>query len=149
MYTDTVTFFNKYVDEAGDIYWYPHILSKVDLNMDKAANAAKTGLDSTDTANLHIKYRVIAGKRMIGKLLWLPPKEWKTQGDLLKSITFADGDFFMAGEYTEDPVKNSDYENRANGGFYDYLNKSRDYVFLVTNVKGPYKVIPHFEIGGK
>ena len=62
MYTDTVTFFNKHVDEAGDIYWYPHILSKVDLNMDEAANVAKTGLDSADAANLHIKYRVIAGR---------------------------------------------------------------------------------------
>ena len=29
----------------------------------------KTGPDSADTASLHIKYRVIAGKRMIGKLL--------------------------------------------------------------------------------
>lgn len=149
MYTDTVTFFNKYVDEAGDIYWYPHLLTNVDLNVDKAANVAKTGLDSADTANLHIKYRVIAGKRMIGNLLWLPPKEWKTQGDLLKSITFAVGDFFIAGEYTEEPVRNSEYENRANSGFYDYLNKHKDYVFLVTNVGGPYTIIPHFEIGGK
>ena len=54
----------------------------------------------------------------------------------------------MHGEYTTDPVKDSDYSDRVNGGFYDYINKRYDYVFLITNVGGPYTLIPHFEIGG-
>lgn len=151
MYNKTVTVFNKYTDQTGNIYWYPHILSGVDLIIDKAANVAKTGLDSADASNLHIKYSIQDGKKKIGSLPWLPPREWAKQtNDLLsKSITFASGDFFMEGEYSEEMIADADYSNRVDGGFYDYMNKRNDYVFLISNVGGPYTLIPHFEIGGK
>lgn len=150
MYNKVVTIFNKYEDQTGEIYWYPHVLSGVDLIIDKAANVAKTGLDSADTANLHVKYRIVDGKKMIGDKPYLPPKEWEQQpnDELSESITFDSGDFFMEGEYSTDPIKDSDYTDRVNGGFYDYINKRHDYVFLITNVGGPYTLIPHFEIGG-
>lgn len=150
MYDKTVTVFNKYTDQNDNIYWYPHVLSGVDLIIDKAANVAKTGLDSADTANLHVKYH-IDGTVMVGNKPYLPPKEWEKQpnDDLSESITFASGDFFMQGEYAETPILDSDYANRVDGGFYDYINKRHDYVFLITTVGGPYTLIPHFEIGGK
>lgn len=150
MYDKVVTIFNKYLNQTGEIYWYPHVLSGADLIIDKAANVVKTGLDSADTANLHIKYAIQDGKKMIGSLLWLPPREWAKQtNDLLsKTITFASGDFFTEGKYSEEVIKDEDYGNRVDGGFYDYLNKRNDYVFLITNVGGPYTLIPHFEIGG-
>ena len=87
---------------------------------------------------------------MVGNLPWLPPKEWerKPNDELSESITFDSGDFFMEGEYSTDPIKDSDYTDRVNGGFYDYINKRHDYVFLITNVGGPYTLIPHFEIAG-
>lgn len=151
MYDKTVTVFNKYTDQNDNIYWYPHVLCGVDLIIDKAANVAKTGLDSADTANLHVKYHTVDGTVMVGDKPYLPPKEWENQpnDDLSESITFASGDFFMQGEYTETPILDSDYANRVDGGFYDYLNKRHDYVFLITTVGGPYTLIPHFEIGGK
>lgn len=151
MYDKTVTVFNKYTDQNDNIYWYPHVLSDVDLLVDKAANVAKTGLDGADTANLHVKYRIVDGNKMIGDKPYLPPKEWENQpnDDLSESITFASGDFFIQGEYTETPILDSDYANRVDGGFYDYINKRHDYVFLITTVGGPYTLIPHFEIGGK
>lgn len=150
MYNKVVTIFNKYTDQTGEIYWYPHVLSGVDLIIDKAANVAKTGLDSADTANLHIKYHSGDNAVMVGALPWLPPREWEkqTNDELPESITFDSGDFFMEGEYATDPIKDSDYADRVNGGFYDYMNKQYDYVFLITNVGGPYTLIPHFEIGG-
>ena len=150
MYNKTVTVFNKYEDQTGEIYWYPHVLSGVDLIVDKAANIAKTGLDSADTAKLHIKYHSGDNTVMVGDLPWLPPKEWEKQpnDELSESITFDSGDFFMEGEYSTDQIKDSDYTDRVNGGFYDYINKRHDYVFLITNVGGPYTLIPHFEIGG-
>lgn len=150
MYNKVVTIFNKYEDQTGEIYWYPHVLSGVDLIIDKAANVAKTGLDSADTANLHVKYRIVDGNKMIGDKPYLPPKEWEQQpnDELSESITFDSGDFFMEGEYSTDPIKDSDYTDRVNSGFYDYINKRHDYVFLITNVGGPYTLIPHFEIGG-
>lgn len=150
MYNKVVTIFNKYEDQTGEIYWYPHVLSGVDLIIDKAANVAKTGLDSADTANLHVKYRIVDGNKMIGDKPYLPPKEWEQQpnDELPESITFDSGDFFMKGEYSTGPIKDSDYTDRVNGGFYDYINNRHDYVFLITNVGGPYTLIPHFEIGG-
>ena len=150
MYDKTVTVFNKYTDQNDNIYWYPHVLSGVDLIIDKAANVAKTGLDSADTANLHVKYHIV-GTVMVGNKPYLPPKEWEKQtiDALSESISFASGDFFMQGEYAETPVLDSDYANRVDGGFYDYLNKRHDYVFLITTIGGPYTLIPHFEIGGK
>lgn len=151
MYDKTVTVFNKYTDQTGNMHWYPHVLHGVDLIIDKAANIAKTGLDSADTSNLHVKYSLKDGKKMIGDKPYLSPKEWEKQpnDELTGSITFAPGDFFIEGEYPEEPVLDSDYANRVDGGFYDYLNKRRDYVFLITTVGGPYTLIPHFEIGGK
>ena len=118
--------------------------------MDKAANIAKTGLDSADTAKLHVKYHSGDSAVMVGNLPWMPPKEWEQQpnDELSESITFDSGDFFMEGEYSTEPIKDSDYTDRVNGGFYDYINKRHDYVFLITNVGGPYTLIPHFEIGG-
>lgn len=151
MYDKTVTVFNKYTDQNENIYWYPHVLRGVDLIIDKAANVAKTGLDSADTANLHVKYHTVDGTVMVGNNPYLPPKEWENQpnDDLPASITFASGDFFIQGEYAETPILDSDYANRVDGGFYDYINKRHDYVFLITTVGGPYILIPHFEIGGK
>ena len=150
MYDKTVTVFNKYEDQTGEIYWYPHVLSGVDLIVDKAANIAKTGLDSADTAKLHVRYHSGNNAVMVGNLPWLPPKEWEQQpnDELSESITFDSGDFFMEGEYSTEMIKDSDYTDRVNGGFYDYINKRHDYVFLITNVGGPYTLIPHFEIGG-
>lgn len=150
MYDKTVTVFNKYEDQTGEIYWYPHVLSGVDLIVDKAANIVKTGLDSADTAKLHVKYHSGDNTVMVGDLPWLPPKKWEQQpnDELSESITFDSGDFFMDGEYPTEMIKDSDYTDRVNGGFYDYINKRHDYVFLITNVGGPYTLIPHFEIGG-
>lgn len=150
MYDKVVTIFNKYTDQTGEIHWYPHVLSGVDLVVDKAANVAKTGLDSADAANLHVKYYISDGRKMVGAFPYLPPKEWEQQpnDELPKSITFDSGDFFLEGEYDETPILDSNYANRVGGGFYDYINKRRDNVFLITNVGGPYTLIPHFEIGG-
>lgn len=149
MYTDTVTIFNKYKTAQG-ITWYPTVLHNVDLNTDKGANVAKTGLESADTAKLHLRYVLTDGAITIAGKPYKGPKEWSAQeaDKLPTSITFTGGsDFFMRGEYAAVPVNDADsaYKN----GFYDYINKTHDDVYLITTVGGPYKLIPHFEIGGK
>lgn len=150
IYNKVVTVFNKYTDQQKNIYWYPHVIHNVDLIVDKSANIAKTGLDGADSANLHVKYNVFDGKKMVGQKEWLPPKEWAAQPneELLNLITFASGDFFIEGEYEETVISDSDYGMKYSG-FYDYINKQKDNVFLISNVGGPYGVIRHFEIGGK
>lgn len=149
MYTDTVTIFNKHKTAQG-ITWYPTILHNVDLNTDKGANVAKTGLESADTAKLHVKYAVAGDAIEIAGKSYKRSKEWAKQAsELLPStLTFTGGiDFFVRGEFPETAVNDADADYK--NGFYDYMNKSYDDVFLITTVGGPYKLIPHFEIGGK
>lgn len=151
MYDKTVTVFNKYVRDKK-IYWYPHVLTGVDLIIDKGANIVKTGLDGADTAKLHVRYVSENESIMINDLKWLAPKAWTAQEEeqLMKTITFAGGDFFCEGEYPTDIVADEEYNaGITSTGFFDYMNRKHDYVFLITNVGGPYTVIPHFEIGGK
>ena len=151
MYQNTVTIFNRY-ESQGQYIWYPHVIKNADLVIDKGANIVKTGLESADSAKLHIKYHILDGKKMVGRSLWLPSKEWdnQTNDKLLASITFTEGqDFFWEGEYSENAVNDVDYQTLKYNGFYDYMNQRYDNVFLITTVGGPYTLIPHFEIGGK
>ena len=153
MYDKTVTGFNFYSSKtAGLSYWYPHILSCVDLITDHGAMLKKYGPDSTDNAALHIAYTPDGDKVTVQRsdgaaVPWLPPKAWAAQvnDDLPGSITFGPEDFFWQGEWTGGMVVDDDYRN----GFYQYMNSNRDNVYKITSVGGPYTVIPHFEILGK
>ena len=153
MYDKTITVFNGYASKTtGKSYWYPHILSGVDLITDHGAILKKYGPDSTDNAALHIAYtpngeKVMAQQSDGSAVPWLPPKAWAAQvnDDLSDSITFGPEDFFWQGEWTGGVVVDGDYRN----GFYQYMNSSRDNVYKITSVGGPYTVIPHFEILGK
>ena len=148
MYTDTVTIFNK-LKTAQGITWYPTVLHNVDLITDKAANVAKTGLESADTAKLHIRYTLTAGTITISGKAYKRPKEWAALSisEIPTSLTFNTGDIFFRGEFPETPINNSDQAYKD--GFQTYFGKTYDDVYLINTVGGPYKLIPHFEIGGK
>lgn len=150
MYTDTVTIFNKHGDSKVGITWYPTVLHNVDLITDKGANIAKTGLESADTAKLHIRYTLTDGAITIEGKTYKRPKEWAAQSEagITATLTFQSGsDFFFRGEYPEAPISNSNPAYKD--GFQSYFGKTYDDVYLITTVGGPYKLIPHFEIGGK
>lgn len=149
MYTDTVTIFNK-LKTAQGITWYPTVLHNVDLITDKGANVAKTGLESADTAKLHVRYILVDGVIIIAGKTYKRPKEWAAQAEagFPLSLTFASGgDFFIRGEYAETPINDADPPHKS--GLFDYINKTRDDAYLINTAGGPYTVIPHFEIGGK
>lgn len=157
MYSDIVTIFNFYESNTAAI-WYPHVLSGVHLETDRGQIMKLYGPDSTDNAQLHIPFVDKDRKRVVvdasrKELPWLPPKEWRKQvNDLLDdSITFnPTTDFFMAGAWDGDgPVDDADYTDRRYEGFYAFMNAEKDFVYLISSVGGPYKVIPHFEILGK
>lgn len=148
-----MTIFNYYESSTAAI-WYPHVLSGVDLITDKGAILKKYGSDSTDNAELHIRYAVYKEKKIIvdnsGKnLFWIPPKEWQRQvnDDLPLSITFGSDDFFIEGIWTKGMVNEDDYLRQ--NGFYNYINNQFDFVFKISAVGGPYTLIPHFEILGE
>lgn len=149
MYDDTVTVFNRYVDSLKNTIWHPHVLSGVNLIVDKAVITAKYGEVSKDNAVMNVKYRLVDGNIMIEDNPYLPPKEWENQTNnkLPESITFSSEgnqfDFFMLGDYgSEEPILD-EY-----GEFYSDMQKKCDYVFAITSV-AKYSVIPHFEITGK
>ena len=149
MYKDTVTVFNRYVDSFKNTIWYPHVISGVNLIVDKAVITAKYGDVSKDNAVMNVKYRFVDGNIMIGYKPYLPPKEWwnQTNDKLSETITFSNSgtnfDFFMLGDYgSEEPILD-EY-----GDFYSEIQKRYDYVFAITSV-AKYSVIPHFEITGK
>ena len=94
MYNDTVTVFNLYRSkQLGTATWYPHVVENCYFNTDKGANIQKTGLENADIAKLHIKYRVVDDKKMIGELEYKEPKEWdaQTNDKYDETINFATG----------------------------------------------------------
>lgn len=147
MYKDTVTVFNFYESKTtGDALWYPHVLTGVDLNTDRGFIMKKYGQDSADKAQLHVSYTDVSGQRVVDGLPYLTPKEWKAQtNDLLAgTLTFGATDFFYLGEWSDGTVNEDAYKD----GFYAYMNRTYDHVFMITSV-GEYSVIPHFEILGR
>ena len=151
MYTDTVTIFNRKRGKRGQgDMWYPSVLHNVNLNIDKASILAKYGADASDNAVLNVRYQTDGERKMVGEKPWLPPRAWQQSQDPTAALTFTDGevfDFFWLGEWSGGVVSDSDYGEYVS--FYDYMNRTRDYVFAVTKVAGPYGIIPHFEIVGK
>lgn len=150
MYKDTVTLFNRYVTQDGEIIWYPTVLRGVNLNIDKASIIAKYGTESQDNAVLNVKYHSGDDAVMVGDKKYLLPKAWKKSEDALSdTLTFTAGtqefDFFYVGEWeSEEPIADSNYT----GGFYSHMNKAYDEVFVITSV-AKYSVIPHFEVMAK
>ena len=68
MYSSKITLFNYYESATtGDAYWYPHVLSNVDLNTDRGAIIKKYGADTADNAQLHIPYRLHGGFKVISE----------------------------------------------------------------------------------
>lgn len=149
MYSDTITLFNHYKSRLGNM-WYPTVIKRVNLNIDKAAIIAKYGAESKDNAMLGIHYQTVSDQIMVDGKPYLPPKEWERQTNdkLSESITFTSGkdfDFFMLGEYgSTEPIADDDYVD----GFYNYMNDNYDFVFAITSAGGPYTTIPTFQIMG-
>lgn len=149
MYNDTVTVFNRYVDSLKNTIWYPHVISGVNLIIDKAAIVSKYGAESNDNAILNVKYHFADGGIVVGNKPYLSPKEWENQTNdkLSESITFSNEstqfDFFMLGDYGSEEAIYDEKES-----FFSDMQKKYDYVFAITSV-AKLKAIPHFEIVGK
>lgn len=148
MYQDTITLFNRKPGERGqgDV-WYPTVIENVNLNIDRAAIMAKYGAQSQDNAALYIRYRKDGEDILVAEKPWMPPKTWDQTED---SITFTSGnnfDFFWKGVWDGGIVTDTDAK-WSDEGFYNYMNRTHDYVFAITSV-AMYSVIPHFEIMGK
>lgn len=148
MYKDTVTIFNRYVDSMENTMWFPHVLTNVNLVIDRAVIVSKYGEESNDNAVLNIKYKCENEKFFINDKEYLMPKEWERQpNDLLVDfLTFKSGnefDFFILGDYGSNEIIMDE-----RGTFFREIQEQYDNVFAVTSV-AKLSVIPHFEIVGK
>ncbi len=149
MFTDTITVFNRYESRLGD-KWYPSVIHKANVQMDKGAMMAKYGSESKDSVMVAIHYIPDGTERKISGKTYVGPKKWDElpEEELENHITFKNGtafDFFMLGEYENaGPIADEDYTD----GFYNYINQTHDNVFAITSI-GLYSVVPHFEILGK
>ena len=140
MYSDTVTLFCK-----RDDIWYPYILHGVTLHKNKSSSMAKFGPENADTVKLHVRYVKEQDRISINDYTYVNPLEWENS-EPENCLRFKEGtDFFTEGEYTTEPIPDDTYRD----GLYDHLRKTRDNVFMITTADGPFKLIPHFEIGGK
>lgn len=144
IYKQTVTVFNR-VDEDGTIMWYPTVIENVHLIIDRAIIISTYGEQSSDNAKLHIKYEPSEDGDIVAGKVYMTPKMFRNSGEPSNNITFAFGDkfdFIMSGAFEEEgPFKDDDYK----GGFFNYMNKTYDEVFAISNVS-KFNLIPHFEI---
>lgn len=137
MFNLTITLFCLHAEET----WHPVVIPGCQLIVDRAARREKAGLDNADGAKLFIQKAQLdkLGIRVTG------PKEYDAQTDVHGKIAFHEGiDFFLNGSFPEDPLADEAYPS----GLYDYLNRVRDGVYLITSA-AEYYVIPHWEITGK
>lgn len=142
MYKSVVTLFNRKPGSRGEgSIWLPTVIKGVNLNADKAVITAQYGSESTDNAILNVRYKRDGDDVLVAGKPWMAPKEWDKTED---SLTFATGDFFWEGEWSGGIPVDMDYE----GGFYEYMNQTYDYVFMITSV-AKFSMIPHFEITGR
>lgn len=145
----TITVFNAYTDAEDKLYYYASIIKDVHAIADKGAAQTKTGLEDADSFWCSIPYAVngddiyVNGKRYLGPIAW----EKQINDDLPNTLTFCEGkDLILKGVWTGDSIiKSADYSRQ---GFYDYLLRNYDDVYIVSSV-GKYDLIPHFEVRGK
>lgn len=161
IYDQTVTVFNRVPGRNGEpTMWYPTVIDGVHLMANQSSNWNGHGGKSSDDVKLHIPYtwhgddamitcRAGTEKSSTMQKKWYKPKDWRREEDPEEGITFAFGenddfDFFIEGVYEEftEPISDMDYERK---GFYGYMNKMYDNVFVISSVQ-KFSLIPHFEI---
>lgn len=144
MYTDTITLFNRIPGARGEPdTWLPTVIKGVNINIDRVAILAKYGAQCQDKAVINIRYETQGGQIIVAGKRFQTAKEWSQTAD---TLTFTPAkDFFWAGEWDGGVVSDADYGTE---GFYGYMNRTMDNVFLISSV-ARYSVIPHFEVMGK
>ena len=147
LYRDTVTLFNRFVDDSGNISWIPTVLNGTHFVVSKSVLVATYGENSSDSAMLNVPYQLINGKVMIGRKKYLPPKQYSKLDidSAMKSITFTAGlDFdFIFGDIwpQSSPIADADYKT----GFFQYMKTNFEDVYAITDTP-KYNVIKKFAI---
>lgn len=132
-YNKTVTVYCKTTAEGvmGADTWYAYVLENVRLIVSKGTNVSKTGLESADSAKLHVDL----------PRPYLAPIEWQNEADKAEYFAFQEqSGFFVEGDTSAEDTTQSD--------FYQYMKDKYDNCFMVSTVD-KFDLIPHLEVGGK
>lgn len=153
LYKQAVTIFNREIDANHGCVWNIRHLEGVHLIIDKSAAWDMQGGRATDNVRLHIRYIVKNGHVHVGEYEWVEPKVFRTAEEKEHLITFGYGnnddfDFFIAGEWNPKQIRTQVADDAYKSGFYNYMNRNFDNVFVITGVSKK-NLIPHFEITGR
>lgn len=142
MFDDVVTLFMKYEDKKNGIcQWHRVVLEGVELQKNRAISVSNDGNTPNNIVNLHVPHH----KGFIGDYEYLKPKAWYKAEDKSGKITFVEGDFFVEGEIIDMDIYD---DTQYTGGLFSYMRKNYDDVYVISSVD-TFKVIPHFEVGGR
>lgn len=137
MFEDEITIFNKKYDETTRDYKYVRTyLIGVNLDLSKAANVIKSGLENANIGTLIIPEDVDSDNKIFTK-----PKEYKKAEDINTLWTLQPGDIIVAGIIDYIINENNTITNLKN--VYDDVY---EIVSVDTKLKGG---LPHWEVGLK
>ncbi len=117
----------------------PTVLENVRLIISKGNNVITSGLDTADTARLHISDSI-----SISEKPYLDPVEWSKLEAAEKqgyyTLESQNHTFFVEGDTSEEVT---DKEN-----FFEYMKENYNNCFKITSVDR-FEIIPHYECFGK
>lgn len=140
-YNKTVTIWNKYTDGLMETeIWLPTLVENVRLLVSKGNNVMNSGLDTADSARLHI----MDGVSVPGKP-YLDAIEWGRLSNEEKPLYFTlesenDSFFVEADTAAVDPADNTN--------FFNFMKENHHNCFKITSVDR-FGIIPHWECWGK
>ena len=144
MHDATVTLFNFH-EAAGK--WYPTEFHNVSLTAVRADTGnADAGTINADTVEIIIRTASDKSSTENGVTVrYVGPKEYAALENPVGYFTFTpEQDFFYVGSVIAASCQEDDYDE----GFYHYMNKAFDGVYMIQSSTF-YSLIPHFEIGGR
>jgi hypothetical protein len=129
--------------------WYPNEFHNVSLTAANAnAPTPDAGMKSADAVEIIIRTAADKSNTENGVTVrYVEPKQYAALESPVGYFTFKpEQDFFYVGACAAGAYSEDDYED--DNGFYHFMNKSYDGVYLIQSATF-YSLIPHFEIGGR
>ena len=139
-YNKTVTIWNRHVDTMWDKEtWFPTVIKNTRLIVSKGNNIMASGLDTADTARLHISDNIsISDKPYMDPIEWSKLEKAEKAGYYtLESQNYT---FFVEGDTSEEATDRED--------FFEYMKKTYNNCFKITSADR-FEIIPHYECFGK
>ncbi len=139
-YNKTVTIWNRHVDTVWEKEsWFPTVIENVRLIVSKGNNVMTSGLDTADTARLHISDQISTSDKP-----YMDPVEWNKLEAAEKkeyyTLESQNHTFFVEGDASEE---SGEVEN-----FFEYMKENYNNCFRITSADR-FEIIPHYECFGK